>query len=59
MLFCSPNLILFVRLFPSSELLSSGLWKIKAAEGFALFPGSDHIETVVVLDRTKSSIVEQ
>lgn len=32
-------------------LLASGKWKIRASEGFALFPGSDHIETVVVFDR--------
>jgi hypothetical protein len=38
------------------ELVSSNEWKIRAAEGFALFPGSDHIETVVVFDRTKSAL---
>ena len=34
------------------ELLSSGYWKIKSADGFVMFPGSDHIETVAVFDRT-------
>ncbi len=33
------------------ELIASGKWKMKTAEGFALFPGTDHIETVVVFDR--------
>jgi len=32
-------------------LLSSGLWKLRSADGFLLFPGSDHIESVVVFDR--------
>ena len=32
------------------ELIGSGKWKIKSADGFILFPGSEHIETVVVLD---------
>ena len=32
-------------------LLSSGLWKLKAADGYVMFPGSDHIETVAVFDR--------
>jgi hypothetical protein len=34
------------------ELLRSGKWKIRAAEGYALFPGSDHVETVIVFDST-------
>jgi tRNA/tmRNA/rRNA uracil-C5-methylase (TrmA/RlmC/RlmD family) len=34
-----------------SELIESKLWKIHAAEGFAVFPGSNHLEAVVVLDR--------
>jgi 23S rRNA (uracil1939-C5)-methyltransferase len=38
------------------ELLESGKWKLKAAEGFVLFPGSDHVETVVVMDRTSKPI---
>jgi hypothetical protein len=32
-------------------LLSSGRWRLAAADGFLLFPGSDHIETVAVYDR--------
>ena len=32
-------------------LLESGLWKIKSVEGFVLFPGSDHLESVMVMDR--------
>eukprot|EP00600_Ochromonadales_sp_CCMP1393_P016489 CAMPEP_0175034180 /NCGR_PEP_ID=MMETSP0005-20121125/22464_1 /TAXON_ID=420556 /ORGANISM="Ochromonas sp., Strain CCMP1393" /LENGTH=377 /DNA_ID=CAMNT_0016294985 /DNA_START=94 /DNA_END=1225 /DNA_ORIENTATION=- len=31
-------------------ILSSGKWEIASADGFLLFPGSDHIETVVVYD---------
>eukprot|EP00607_Mallomonas_marina_P006455 CAMPEP_0182430272 /NCGR_PEP_ID=MMETSP1167-20130531/38994_1 /TAXON_ID=2988 /ORGANISM="Mallomonas Sp, Strain CCMP3275" /LENGTH=488 /DNA_ID=CAMNT_0024615183 /DNA_START=99 /DNA_END=1565 /DNA_ORIENTATION=+ len=33
------------------ELIRSGKWRLVSAEGFLLFPGSDHIETVAVLDR--------
>ena len=33
------------------KLLNSNRWKVKSADGFLLFPGTDHIETVVVLDR--------
>ncbi len=33
------------------KLIDSRLWKIKAADAFVLFPGSDHIETVAVFDR--------
>lgn len=33
------------------QLVESGLWKLRAAEGFVLFPGSDHLESVAVLDR--------
>lgn len=33
------------------ELLASGRWKVKEAQGFVLFPGSDHVETVVVFER--------
>ena len=32
-------------------LQESGLWRVESAAGFVLFPGSDHIETVVILDR--------
>lgn len=32
-------------------LTASGLWKLTGADGFALFPGTDHIEVVVVFDR--------
>ena len=31
-------------------LLKSGKWKMKSADAFLLFPGSDHIESVVVYD---------
>ena len=36
-------------------MLASGRWKIKSADGFLLFPGSDHIESVVVYDRTTTT----
>jgi len=32
-------------------ILSSNRWKVRSVDGFILFPGSDHIETVVVYDR--------
>jgi tRNA/tmRNA/rRNA uracil-C5-methylase (TrmA/RlmC/RlmD family) len=32
-------------------LLASGKWKVASADGFVLFPGSDHVESVVVYDR--------
>lgn len=35
----------------SRAMLSSGFWKLRSAEGFILFPGSDHVETVAVFDR--------
>ena len=37
------------------ELQASGRWRLVSAEGFVMFPGSDHIETVAVLDRVQSS----
>ena len=37
------------------SLLESGLWRVKSADGFILFPGSDHVETVVVFDRVAST----
>eukprot|EP01038_Epipyxis_sp_PR26KG_P007826 gene7826-10630_t len=33
------------------QLISSGKWKLKSADGFLLFPGSDHIEIVAVYDK--------
>ena len=36
-------------------LLASGLWRLRSADGFVLFPGSDHIETVAVFDRRGSA----
>lgn len=35
------------------ELQGSGRWRLVSAEGFVMFPGSDHIETVAVLDRVQ------
>ncbi len=32
-------------------LIESGQWTIQSAQGFVLFPGSDHVETVLVLDK--------
>ena len=34
-------------------LLDSGHWQVVSADGFLLFPGSDHLETVAVFERTK------
>lgn len=34
----------------SRELLANG-WEIKSADGYVMFPGSNHIETVAVFDR--------
>lgn len=31
-------------------LLKSG-WKVTYVEGFVLFPGTDHLETLAILDR--------
>lgn len=33
------------------SMLASGLWELVSADGFELFPGSDHLETVAVFDR--------
>jgi len=33
------------------HLVSYGNWKIKSACGYVLFPGSDHVETLVVFQR--------
>lgn len=33
--------------------MDSGLWRIRSADGFVLFPGSDHVETVAVFEKTK------
>jgi len=32
-------------------LLDSNIWQIRSTEGFILFPGSDHVETIVVFDK--------
>jgi len=40
----------------SKELVSSGLWRIKSADGFVMFPGSDHIETVIVFDKKSNPV---
>ena len=34
----------------TKELLASGKWKIKSADGYVIFPGGNHIETVAVFD---------
>ena len=34
-------------------LVDSSLWRIKSTEGFVLFPGSDHVETVIVFDKVE------
>jgi 23S rRNA (uracil1939-C5)-methyltransferase len=34
-------------------LIDSRRWKVNSADGYVLFPGSDHIETVVVFDRIR------
>lgn len=33
------------------ELVASGLWKIRSADGYVIFPGSNHVETVAVFER--------
>jgi hypothetical protein len=33
-------------------MLLSGRWKLQHAEGHVFFPGSDHIETLAVFDRS-------
>jgi tRNA/tmRNA/rRNA uracil-C5-methylase (TrmA/RlmC/RlmD family) len=40
-------------------LLESGLWQISEATGVVLFPGSDHMETVAVFDRTEKEMPER
>jgi tRNA/tmRNA/rRNA uracil-C5-methylase (TrmA/RlmC/RlmD family) len=40
-------------------LVSSGRWRIKSADGFVLFPGSDHVETVCVFDRVGTSATQE
>ena len=35
-------------------LVSSGRWRVTSSNGFVLFPGSDHVESVVVFDRSWS-----
>ena len=40
-------------------LLDSGKWVLRSADGYVIFPGSDHIETVAVFDTVSSNeIVE-
>ena len=34
----------------TKELLASGKWNIKSTDGYVIFPGSNHVETVVVFD---------
>lgn len=36
-----------------SRVLCNGQWKLTAAHGFILFPGSDHIETLAIFDRVQ------
>lgn len=33
------------------RLVGTGQWKIVHAEGHVLFPGSNHLETLVIFDR--------
>lgn len=35
----------------SRALIHSKKWKVHSADAFALFPGTDHVECVVVFDR--------
>lgn len=39
----------------ASGLCGHGAWRVGAAHLFALFPGSDHLETLVVFERGKGS----
>ena len=35
------------------QLLDSKKWTLRSVDGFVLFPGSDHVETVAVFDRSQ------
>ena len=35
-----------------SLLSNAGGWKLQSATGYVLFPGSDHVETICVFDRS-------
>jgi hypothetical protein len=37
--------------FVDRAMISGGIWKLVSADGFLLFPGSDHVESVAVFDR--------
>ena len=37
-------------------LVDSSQWRIKSTEGFVLFPGSDHVETVIVFDKVENKL---
>jgi tRNA/tmRNA/rRNA uracil-C5-methylase (TrmA/RlmC/RlmD family) len=37
------------------ELLASNRWEVVEAQGFVLFPGSDHVESVVVFERINAA----
>lgn len=41
----------------TKELLASGKWQLKSADGYVIFPGSNHIETVAVFDRKREAIL--
>lgn len=43
----------------SRALIESRKWTIKSADTFTLFPGSDHVETVVVFDRNNKQEEEE
>lgn len=42
-------------LAPSEQLDGEAAWSIASAEGFVFFPGTDSIETLVVLERSSST----
>jgi 23S rRNA (uracil1939-C5)-methyltransferase len=40
----------------TTALLGSGRWRVAFAEAHLLFPGSDHVETLAVFDRTPAAV---
>jgi len=43
----------------SRRLLDSCKWTLRSADGFVLFPGSDHVETVAVFDKSASTMLKE
>ena len=43
------NIYIYINI--NRELIMSKKWKLVSGDGFVMFPGSDHIETVGILDK--------